>query len=72
MFSLCDPGEIHCLKSGQPTEKTRTLLENSERIHEFIPRAEETYNLDDEPALTVDNIEHLADEILDEYEICLE
>ena len=45
------------------------LLENSEGIHEFIPRAEETYNLGDEPVLTGDNIEHLADKIPDDYEI---
>ena len=61
---MCDPGE--------PTEETRTLLGNSEGIHEFILSAEETYNLDDESVFTDDNIEHLADKILDEYEICLE
>ena len=56
MFSMCDPSEIHCLKSGQPTEETRML-----GIHEFIPIAEEIYILDDEPVLTSDNIEHMAD-----------
>ena len=43
----------------------RTLLENSEGIHEFISSAEENYNLVDEPVLTCDDIEHLADKILD-------
>ena len=60
VFYLCDPGE------------TPTLLENSEGIHEFIRRAEETYNLYGEPVLTSDNIEHLTDKIPDEYETCLE
>ena len=60
MFSLCNPGEIHCLKSGQPTEETRTLLENSEGIQSY-PRAEESYNLDDELVLTGDN---MAEKIL--------
>ena len=38
----------------------------------YASRDEVTYSLDVEPVLTGENIEHLTEKILDEYEICLE
>ena len=54
MFSLFDPGEIHCLKSDQQ----RKLVHFSKILREFMSlfRELKKANLDDEPVLTGDKI----------------
>ena len=61
MFFLCEMCFLCTILAKFLTEETRTILENSEGIHEFIPITEERYNLDDEPVFTGANIEHLVD-----------
>ena len=69
-ITTSDPGKIHCLGKGQPTEGARVLLGELNQSIEFVQRPTLEDNFQEEmDTYDIHNLEDLTDKILEQDEV---